>query len=197
MGDALMRTDGTLLVAMQVLMLLVCPMASSQDGGARQEASFFEGWTFEVAPCYLWLPALDGEVTVHGQSADVDLSVGDTVDVLFDRFKFVATGRAEARKGNALLTLDLMYINLEENIQTDIGLGVTTRFGQLILEFGGGYHLLDWSLTGASKPTLSVDFLAGGRFVYLASSIRIENLVDVDRGQDWLDNAGMDGGHRR
>jgi hypothetical protein len=86
----------------------------------------------------------------------------------------VATGRAEARKGNALLTLDLMYMNLEENIQTDIGLGVTTRFGQLILEFGGGCHLLDWSLTGASKPTLSVDFLAGGRFVYLASSIRLD-----------------------
>jgi hypothetical protein len=103
----------------------------------------FKGWTFEVAPFYLWLPAQDGTVTVRGQSADVDLSVGDTLDLLFDSFKFAATGRAEARKGNALLTLDLMYMNLEENTQTDIGLGVTTQTEQLILEFGGGYHLLD------------------------------------------------------
>lgn len=103
----------------------------------------FKGWTFEVAPFYLWLPAQDGTVTVRGQSADVDLSVGDTLDLLFDSFKFAATGHAEARKGNALLTLDLMYMNLEENTQTDIGLGVTTQTEQLILEFGGGYHLLD------------------------------------------------------
>jgi hypothetical protein len=55
-------------------------------------------------------------MTIRGISADVDLSVGDTLDLLFDSLKFAATGRAEARKGNALLTLDLMYMNLEENI---------------------------------------------------------------------------------
>jgi opacity protein-like surface antigen len=42
-------------------------------------------------------------------------------------------------------------------------------------------------LTGEGKPTLSVDFLAGDRFVHLDSSLRIENLVDVDRSKDWLD----------
>jgi hypothetical protein len=168
-------------------MLLACPLASGQDGGTGQESSLFKGWTFEVAPFYLWLPALDGEVTVRGQSADVDLSVGDTLDLLFDSFKFAATGRAEARKGNALLTLDLMYMNLEENTQTDIGLGVTAEFKQLILEFGGGYHLLDWSLPGGGLPTLSVDVLAGARFVDLDSGLTIENLVDVDRSKDWLD----------
>src|SRR5919108_2997277 len=172
---------------MLVLTLLVCPAAYSQGGGTGQESSLFKGWSFEVAPFYLWLPALDGEVTVRGQSADVDLSVGDTLDLLFDSFKFAVTGRAEARKGNALLTLDLMYMNLEENTQTDIGLGVTTGFKQLILEFGGGYHLLDWSLPGEGLPTLSVDVLAGGRFVDLDTSLRIENLVDVDRSKDWLD----------
>jgi hypothetical protein len=34
---------------------------------------------------------------------------------------------------------------------------------------------------------LSVDFLAGGRFVYLDSSITIESLADVDGSRDWLD----------
>ena len=31
-------------------------------------------------------------MTVRGLSADVDLSVGDTLDALFDSFTFVATG---------------------------------------------------------------------------------------------------------
>jgi opacity protein-like surface antigen len=181
-----MRTYGTLLAGILVL-LLVCPAAYSQDKGVAHESSFFQGWTFDVAPFYLWIPALDGTVTVRGLSADVDLSVGDTLDLLFDSFKFAATGRAEARKGNVLLTLGLMYMNLEENTQTDIGLGVTTEFKQLILEFGGGYHLLDWSLPGEGFPTLAVDFLAGGRFVHLDSGLTIENFADVDRSQDWLD----------
>jgi len=175
------------LMLMLTLLLLVCPAAYSQVRGTPQEASFFKGWTFDVAPFYLWLPALDGEITVRGRSADVDLSVGDTLDLLFDSFKFVATGRAEARKGNALLTLDLMYMNLEENTQTDIGLGVTTEFKQLILEFGGGYHLGEWSVFGEGLPTLSVDFLAGGRFVHLDTGLTIEDFVDVDRSQDWID----------
>ena len=159
---------------MLVLTLLVCPEAYSQGGGTGQESSLFKGWSFEVAPFYLWLPALDGEVTVRGQSADVDLSVGDTLDLLFDSFKFAATGRAEARKGNALLTLDLMYMNLEENTQTDIGLGVTTEFKQLILEFGGGYHLLDWSLTGEGLPSLSVDFLEEGALSISTVALRLK-----------------------
>jgi hypothetical protein len=130
-----MRPYGILLLGLLVL-LLVCPAAYSQDARPPQEPSVFKGWTFDVAPFYLWLPALDGTITVRGLSADVDLSVGDTLDALFDSFKFAATGRAEARKGNALLTLDLMYLDLEQNTQTAIGLGVTTQVKQLILEFG-------------------------------------------------------------
>jgi hypothetical protein len=147
----------------------------------------FTGWTFGVAPLYLWLPAQDGTVTVRGQSAAVDLSVGDSLDLVFDSFKFAATGRVEARKGKALLTLDLLYTNLEENTQTAIGVGVTTQTEQLILEFGGGYHLLDWSVAGAGLPRVSVDVLGGGRFVYLDSGVTIENLIDADKSQDWLD----------
>jgi hypothetical protein len=58
---------------------------------------------------------------------------------------------------------------------------------QLILEFGGGYHLGDWSLAGEGKPSLSVDVLAGGRYVDLDTGITIENVLDVDRSKDWLD----------
>jgi hypothetical protein len=180
-----MRICGMLLAG--ILLLLVCPASYSQDRVTAQEASVFKGWTFDVAPLYLWIPAQDGTVTAGGLSSDIDLSVGDTLDLLFDSFKFAATGRAEARKGNALLTLDLMYTSLEENTQTDIGAGVDVRTKQLILEFGGGYHLGEWSLPGEGLPTLSVDFLAGGRFVHLDTGITIENFADVDRSNDWID----------
>jgi hypothetical protein len=182
-----MRIEGRLLVAILMLAWLACPLAYGQARGARQGDSWFNGWTFDVAPFYLWLPALDGTVTVRETSASVDQSVGDTLDLLFESFKFGATGRAEARKGNALLTLDFMYMDLGENVQTDVGAGVTVRSKQLILEFGGGYHLGEWSLAGEGKPSLAVDLLTGGRYVDLDTGITIENVLDVDRSKDWLD----------
>ncbi|MGH6690169.1 MAG: hypothetical protein ACRERE_40565 [Candidatus Entotheonellia bacterium] len=182
-----MRAAGRLLGAMPVLVWLACPLAFGQASEARQGDAWFHGWKFDVAPFYLWLPALDGTVTVRETSASVDQSGGDTLDLLFDSFKFGATGRAEARKGNALLTLDLLYMDLGENVQTDVGAGVTVRSKQLILEFGGGYHLLDWSVAGEGTPSVSVDVLAGRRYVDLDSGITIENALDVDRSQDWLD----------
>jgi hypothetical protein len=182
-----MRIEGRLLVAILMLAWLACPLAYGQARGARQGGSWFNGWTFDVAPFYLWLPALDGTVTVRETSASVDQSVGDTLDLLFESFKFGATGRAEARKGNALLTLDFMYMDLGENVQTDVGAGVTVRSKQLILEFGGGYHLGEWSLAGEGKPSLAVDLLTGGRYVDLDTGITIENVLDVDRSKDWLD----------
>jgi hypothetical protein len=182
-----MSAAGRLLVAMLVLVGLACPLAYGQAREVRQGDAWFHGWTFDVAPFYLWLPALDGRITVGETSAGVDQSVGDTLDLALESLKFGATGRAEARKGNALLTLDLMYMDLGENVQTDVGAGVTVRSKQLILEFGGGYHLLDWSVAGEGTPSLAVDVLAGGRYVDLDSGITIENVLDVDRSQDWLD----------
>jgi hypothetical protein len=39
-----------------------------------------------------------------------------TLDLAFDSLKFAATGRAEARNGHVLLTLDLLYLDLGENV---------------------------------------------------------------------------------
>ena len=186
-GEASMHTSKRLLVGLLLPMWLICPQVRAEEGAVRQDESWFNGWTFDVAPFYLWLPALDGRITVGETSTSVDQSVGDTLDLLFDSFKFAATGRVEARKGNAFLTLDLMYMDLGENVQTDVGAGVTADFKQLILEFGGGYHLLDWAVAGEGMPSLSVDVLAGGRYVDLDSGITIENVLDVDRSKDWLD----------
>jgi hypothetical protein len=101
----LMRTQGMPLIALLTL-VLACSLAYSQDREASQEASFFTDWTFDVAPFYFWIPALDGTVTVRGLFSDVDLGVGDMLDLLFENFNFAATDRAETRKGKALLTLE-------------------------------------------------------------------------------------------
>jgi hypothetical protein len=60
-----MRTHGIQLTTMLTL-VLACSSVHSPDRQTTQEASFPAGWTFDVAPFYLWIPALDGEITVRG-----------------------------------------------------------------------------------------------------------------------------------
>jgi hypothetical protein len=40
-------------------------------------------WQFSATP-YLWLPALEGDVTVRGVASSPDLGIGDTIDLLTD-----------------------------------------------------------------------------------------------------------------
>jgi hypothetical protein len=87
-----MRVTGRRLVAMLVLAGLACPLAYEQAREARQRDSWFHGWRFDVAPFYLWLPALDGRIAVGETSTSVDQSVGDTLDLAFESLKFAATG---------------------------------------------------------------------------------------------------------
>ena len=65
---------------------------------------------------------MQGDVTVRGHSADVDLDLEDTLDLIVASRKFAAMGRFEARKRNLLFTLDVNYINLKKENTTAVGL---------------------------------------------------------------------------
>jgi hypothetical protein len=149
-------------------------------------------WKFELAP-YLWLPAVHGDLAVRGRTTDVDVDLGDRLDLMFDGVKFlVAMGRAEARKGNLLFTLDAVYLNLEDDGTTARGLEteVTSQF--LITEFGGGYRLGTWPLTPEVWPAVSCDVMAGGRYVLLEAGIDIDGgprgrRIDIERDMEWIE----------
>src|SRR5262249_13510452 len=84
-----------------LLVVLACLPASGQT--TRFSAA--GAWTFDVEP-YLWLPALDGDLTVRGRTAQVDVSIGEFVENIFESLQFAAIGRMEARRGPLVFTLD-------------------------------------------------------------------------------------------
>jgi opacity protein-like surface antigen len=182
------RFSSTLKVVVTVLTLVaMCPAAYTQDQTTDQDAFGLKGWRFDVTPFYLWLPAQEGSVTVRGVEAPIDISLGDTIDLLFDSLKFAFTSRAEARKDRLLLTLDILYMNMEETEQTSNGLGVNLQFEQLFLEFGGGYRLGEWPLGSQGKPSVAFEALAGGRFVHFDIDLDLETLGDTGRVKDWAE----------
>jgi hypothetical protein len=178
-----------MMMTFALLLTCLCSPASAQ---VRRTAPA-RAWTFEVAPLYAWLPALDGDITVRGQTAAVDVSVGEFVESLFDNFKFTASGRFEARRRDLILTLDVLYLSLENDGETPLGVPVDVEFSQLLLEFGGGFHLGTWRLGRRAHPALSLEVLGGGRYVNLDTELGIAGAgpsglpLDVDKTVDWLE----------
>ena len=187
-----MRTRSRLTMVMMFLVLTrICPFAYGQTDASLPPYFLTAPWKFDLAP-YLWLPALKGEVTVEGHTANVDLSVGDTLELLFDAFKFGALGRFEARKGELLLTLDVMYLSLEDEKTTVLERNAEFSQKLLITEFGAGYRLGAWPLGPNVYPTLATDVLVGGRYVSLKAGLETSGGrrfggIDVEQDVDWLE----------
>lgn len=178
------------ITACGLLLVLICSPASGQTTRPTLAAS--PAWTFDVAP-YLWVPGIYGDVAVRGRTADVSLLPADFLSTLFESFKFAALGRAEARRGPLVFTLDLLYLSLEEDNTGRLGVERNVEFSQLILEFGGGYQLGEWPLGAQSWPRLAVEALAGGRYVNLDSELHLAGTgplgtrVDAEGTVDWLE----------
>ena len=178
------------ITACGLLLVLICSPAAGQTTRPTLAAS--PAWTFDVAP-YLWVPGIYGDVAVRGRTADVSLSPADFLSTLFDSFKFAALGRVEARRGPLVFILDLLYLSLEEENTTRLGIETNVEFSQLMLEFGGGYRLGEWPLGTQPWPRLAVEVLGGGRYVHLDSELRLAGTgplgarVDAEGTVDWLE----------
>ena len=187
-----MQTRGRLTMLITICVwTFLCPWAYGQSGEASAPSLLSSPWKFGLAP-YLWVPAMQGEITVRGHTVDVDLDLEDTLDLVFDSLKFAFMGRAEAHKGPLLFTLDLLYLDLEGDQTTTRGLRAELTTQLLITEFGAGYRLGTFALGPVVYPYLALDFLAGGRYVFLETGLditggRFGRAADIERDVDWIE----------
>ena len=77
-------------------------------------------WKFGLAP-YLWLPAMQGEITVRGHTVDVDLDLGETLDLVLTRSRLALWGALRPTRAPALHA-DLLGPDLEGDQTTTRGL---------------------------------------------------------------------------
>ena len=147
-----------------------------------------EGWVITVGP-YLHLPAVDGEATVAGTTAKLDLSFGD----IFDNFDvFGLSGRVEAWKdGQWGIIFDAMYFDLQGDFKTPgpLALDISVDLTQVQIDLGAGLRILDQQLgdEGAGWPQLRVDLLGGGRFQYLDEELTLGMALTLGGSEGWVE----------
>ncbi|SLN67247.1 hypothetical protein ROA7450_03584 [Roseovarius albus] len=132
-----------------------------------------EGWRKEIT-AYLFAPvSTEGTSAVAGQSAEIDLSLSDALDVL----DFTISGRFEAWLDDFGVIFEGSYLGISED-QTITGPGpaaapvsVSVDVEQSWFSLLGGYRLATGSTDTGKR--YSVDVAAGARYNYLKQEITI------------------------
>jgi hypothetical protein len=172
---------GLLVGACALLSATDAPFAADLSPGrpsARQEeVPPARQWTLSFTP-YSWLAGLNGDVTVKGRTADIDVG---PLEVLEDLDGVPWMSYAEARTGRFALYNDIVYAPLGIDVSRvrsfggltlDGGLGVDIE--QLIIEAGAIYEI---ARLGSST---ALDLLAGARYWRQEASIHLALTATLD-----------------
>jgi opacity protein-like surface antigen len=153
-----------------VAFMLVCTSAYAYDNPSGSDK-----WQIQVNP-YFFAPGLEGDLTVNGQTATVDLSFDDILDN-FDVIGF--SNRVVARKGKLGLIFDIAYVGATTEVKLETlappsSIGVDVDIADLSLDFGVSYRVVDTIVAG---KRLWIEPLGGLRYHYFKQEIDLN--VDV------------------
>jgi len=154
-------------------------------------------WQMSFAP-YAWLPWLTGDLTIKGQTADVDTNIfallGESDSVLPWQTDTIIPwmGYMEARKGKMSAYLDTIYAKValsgsavrQANPLPNLSLGASgqagVNFKYAVIEAGAAYEIGRWGARGDT----TVDLFAGARYWHqeLSLSLAIEGAFTLPNG---------------
>lgn len=178
-------TLSTMILAAAFLTLPGRASAQSLPAPGQDEAGWRHGVSF-----YLFTPLrTTGTSTVAGQSADLDLDLGDVLDVL----DFAAAGRYEAWNGNFGLIFDANYVGIEQDTTLPGPLGADLNVDVRQKWFGilGAYRIAD-DTYGADGQRYAIDLQGGLRYNSIRQEIHITtpgpgNPSVLGGDQDWIE----------
>lgn len=183
----LMKLTLTTLVAIGTMLGAAATVASAEETVAPSDK-----WTVSFMP-YGWLAYLNGDITVKGRTANVDISAMQVIEHLERMPWFSYT---EARKGRLTLYNDLFYANIgadegvsfrgvERQVGGTLAAEVSLDFEQTIIEVGGAYEIAKWSSPGSangistSGSYTAIDVLAGARYWHQKMGINLDAVAGV------------------
>jgi hypothetical protein len=157
-------------IAGRIFGSILALMASTIVAPVASAAPASEDWKFIVAP-YLWGAALEGDVTVKGQDAQVELSASD----IFDHLDLGAMAMFVARKGSWGIAADGVWVDLE--VESDAPpADLQPRLGIFTLQ-------------AVRRLSDIADLTFGVRYNRLEATIDFEAPInmEVSNTRDWVD----------
>lgn len=144
------------------------------------------GWSFQVAP-YLWGLRIDGEMTVEGIPADVNVSDKE----ILKHLKLGLMLGAEVRKDRVGVFGDIVAAKLKGDGASAAlgGANVDVTLRMIDTKFGVDYLLGPYPLaSGTNAAQVTLNPYVGGRYFYMESDVSSSALpANVSGSENWMD----------
>lgn len=118
-----------------------------------------DSWEYS-ASVYMWIAGMGGE-TANGEEIDVDFS-----DIL-DNLEFTFMGTFGAQKGKWGLLADIIYMDLESDVNTPGGHLTNVEMKSWIITPAVTYRVME-------SDGANLDILAGARYLYMKTSLEFD-----------------------
>jgi hypothetical protein len=142
-----------------------------------------KGWRFAATP-WMWLINLDGDLTLFGREADVEIDTGEILDAL----EFAWMSHLEVGKGNVGFFIEPIIAKLGSDGTVQVpGVGPTEAevdIDQVMLDLGGAYRV--------AGP---FEVVGGARYFSLDLTTQLEGIGEESRDTGWWN--GFVGGRIR
>jgi len=155
--------------------------------GAVDEQKSASGWIIEGGPI-LHLAGIEGEASVAGVTANIDLSFSD----IFDNFDVISfSNRVEAWKDESWgIFIEGFFLQLDGDFNTPGPLltKLHVDITQVQVDLGLGLRILDEPLgLYAAGPRVRIDLLGGLRYQHLKEEITPSPLPTLGGSADWIE----------
>lgn len=166
-------------------LVLLCGMAQGQETVKPETVA--DAWQYKAAP-YLWVPQIRGHATADGVPTPANAAFSDVLDDL----KYAASGRVEAWRDRLGFTFDALLVGLDAPTNVPVPGGgprihADVSFKLAYAECGLGYRLMHTALGADEARLITVDLLAGARYMYNKVRVRVDGIADPDYKEQWVD----------
>ena len=157
------------------------PTASPLNAPDQAQSDPGDKWQFQVTP-YLWFAGFKGTIGIRGQTAHVDVGLGD----ILDHLNFGFTGAFEARKRKFIVLTDMLYLKVSAENATPGRLfsSVKSTVRNLTLDPEVGYRVVE-------KDGASLDVMGGIRFWHLSDRLLFTPgllpQLEISGSKNWVD----------
>lgn len=136
--------------------------------------------SIEIVP-YAWLAGIDGDVTVAGRDAEVDVGFDD----LLDAFEIGGAFLAVTRYKRLVMWTQVDYFELDTDNLDDASSRARVQAESLFATAAVGYQFETFG------PGSSLDVLGGVRYLNMENELTLGGTRSASKGQDWVDGIVM------
>jgi hypothetical protein len=160
--------------------------------------------TFEAA-LPVWIPGNFGTLTIRDHVSHLDVSPGDTMDLLTSGHAFAGEGYFDLRYDRFFTFVDAFGGYVDESVSENVPIRRFPRLGhvaidakaklkQVLVDVGFGYRLGQWAMPSRRRP-FTLDLYAGARSYWFLTRVRAaatgprgrQAAADVSRTFEWAD----------